>query len=836
MRVTSLFGRSLFLVAGIIGLVLSGCSGSDGKDGADGATGPAGPSGVPLTGLNLTITSASVNSNPVVNFTATDQDGFAYTRLTLSDLRFTVAKLTGATLAGPSFWQNYIVTVEVPNPAVGPGGAPKFPLGVTQGTRENNGTLVNHNDGTYTYTYGTNIANLTCPINAADPINACADGTGKTINLQFEPSKTHRVGMQTRGSLPAVNATFDFVPSGAPITVTRNMVRIEACNVCHDKLEAHDARIDVKYCVTCHNPGSADANSGHTVDFKYMLHKLHYGAELPSFADKGIPFVIWGYNNTAHDFSTIEFPPGVRSVSVGTPDLAPNDPKFIPASTLACTKCHNASDPKTPDAANFTKPNREACGSCHDDISFAGVVPDPNDPNRTVLHPGGAQADDTLCETCHGPGLLPPLPGTVTKSHIIRARSAGACFQFNILNATFNGVTNEVTVDFSVTNPNPGTHPNPEAPPCPNKTFYDILTDRASGTPNEWNAGSNSRLVVDIAWNTTDFGNALTPGTAPARAVEVNVLTAPLVDLGGGTFQVVSPALPAGVLCTNATLAGNDCSGQVALEGHPAVQDDPTAVPAQAYTVRTVVAGAILPFSLDGGPVLARREPIKVTTKCDRCHDVLSLHGSNRSQDGRLCVMCHNPNNTDIGQRAGLMLPGRPAGQGKDGKFEESIDFKRMIHAIHAAAETNFDGTAGHGFREQGLVIYGYGGSEHDFSHVRFPGSLWKCETCHLPGAYQLTGLWKQPAQNGILGSTINSNGGNNNPSDDLKISPTAAVCSACHDDAPAQSHMEDNGGLFAATQAQIEANVEACEVCHGPGKIASVDFVHADGFGEEIP
>ena len=73
MRVTSLFGRSLFLVAGIIGLVLSGCSGSDGKDGADGATGPAGPSGVPLTGLNLTITSASVNSNPVVNFTATDQ-------------------------------------------------------------------------------------------------------------------------------------------------------------------------------------------------------------------------------------------------------------------------------------------------------------------------------------------------------------------------------------------------------------------------------------------------------------------------------------------------------------------------------------------------------------------------------------------------------------------------------------------------------------------------------------------------------------------------------------------------------------------------------------------
>lgn len=831
MRAISLSYRNLFLGIGITALMLSGCgsSGSDGAPGAQGPAGPPGPSGVPLTDLNLAITSASINSKPVVNFTATDQDGFAYTRLTPSNLYFTVAKLTGATLAGPSKWQNYISTVQN---ASAPAAPKPFPQAV-QGTRENNGTLVNHNDGTYTYTFAKDIATLTCPINAADPITACTDGTGKTINLKFEPGKTHRIGMQTREPLPATAATFDFVPNGSPVTVTRNMVRKEACNVCHDKLEAHDARTDPAYCVTCHNPGSTDPDSGHTVDFKYMIHKIHFGAELPSVnlgpdqlpgTGDEIPFIIYGYRNTPHNFSDIEFPAGVRSVSVGTPDLAMNDPKYIPPSTKGCTKCHNADDPKTPDASNFTKPNREACGACHDNISFVDLAlgPDP-DPNRTVQHGGGPRSDDSECLTCHSSTSGPSLPGSPTKSHLIRERSAGACFKYNILAVSYDMAMRMVTVDFSVTNPNVNTHPNPEAFKCANKATYDILNDP------EWTAaGGASRLVVDVGWNTTDFGNALTPGSAPARTIEINALTG-AVDQGGGVFRVMSPALPADVaLCSNATLAGTACSGQVAIEGHPAVREDPTKIPAQAYTVRTVVAGVVEPFSLDGGAIVARRQPISVTTKCDRCHDVLSLHGSNRSESGQLCVMCHNPNNTDISRRGG--------GVGIDGKLEESIDFKRMIHAIHAAAATNFDGTTAHGFRKQGIVIYGFGGGPNDFSHLRFPGSLWKCETCHISSSFRLAGIWEEPAQNGILGSTIDSNSGSTDPSTHSKISPTAAVCSSCHDGAVAQSHMEDNGALFGATQAVIDGNVEACAACHGPGKIASVEFVHSEGFGEEIP
>jgi cytochrome c len=60
---------------------------------------------------------------------------------------------------------------------------------------------------------------------------------------------------------------------------------------------------------------------------------------------------------------------------------------------------------------------------------------------------------------------------------------------------------------------------------------------------------------------------------------------------------------------------------------------------------------------------------------------------------------------------------------------------------------------------------------------------------------------------------------------DDLMISPTASVCSACHDSSVAKIHMEQNGADFAATESSI--NTEACAICHGPGRVADLAVVH---------
>ena len=65
-------------------------------------------------------------------------------------------------------------------------------------------------------------------------------------------------------------------------------------------------------------------------------------------------------------------------------------------------------------------------------------------------------------------------------------------------------------------------------------------------------------------------------------------------------------------------------------------------------------------------------------------------------------------------------------------------------------------------------------------------------------------------------------------------ISPNASVCSSCHVSDLAKTHMEQNGGDFAATKAAdstlISSGVESCALCHGPGRSADVKEVHGVG------
>ena len=84
-----------------------------------------------------------------------------------------------------------------------------------------------------------------------------------TLPATFDKTATTVVGAQTsrdnRGSL--ANAAFAFVPAGGTPNV-REVVKVDACNQCHDPLAAHGARVETGYCVTCHSPQSTDVNSG----------------------------------------------------------------------------------------------------------------------------------------------------------------------------------------------------------------------------------------------------------------------------------------------------------------------------------------------------------------------------------------------------------------------------------------------------------------------------------------------------------------------------------------------------------------------------------------------
>ena len=256
----------------------------------------------------------------------------------------------------------------------------------------------------------------------------------------------------------------------------------------------------------------------------------------------------------------------------------------------------------------------------------------------------------------------------------------------------------------------------------------------------------------------------------------------------------------------------------MAIEGHPSIQTGIDAVGAPVYG-SVPVKSVYRDFQIAPGAV-ARRQ-IADLNKCKACHDGgqhgdaivprLSLHGGNRNEELGLCVMCHNPNQTDAAYRSTGV--------------EESVDFKRLVHGIHSG-----------GFRKTPLVVVAFRGAVIDFGGVRFPGKLRDCATCHIDQNGKGTFELPLPSK---LGSTIVSASMLSplpgfvdvNPANDLRISPIAAVCSGCHDTSDARSHMQSRGGSFGVVQSVLEGK-EQCATCHGPGGEKSVRRVHEVGSG----
>jgi OmcA/MtrC family decaheme c-type cytochrome len=680
-----------------------------------------------------------------------------------ANIRFALAKLVPGTSGDADHWQSYINVVETKDPGE-PGNAPDgtpTPDGTTavQATTERanttGGLFTDNGDGSYSYRFSFVISSITTP-----------------ITVPYEPTLTHRIAIQVTGNVN--NAYLDFVPAGGPLPLTRNIVINSSCNECHIKLGLHGGdRIAVQYCVTCHNPGSADANSGNTVDFKVLVHKIHYGEELPS-VQAGGEYAIWGNNNNKSDYSTVVFPQDVRFSG------RPGD---------TCTKCHKTGDAS--DSDNYLNvPTKEACGSCHDRTSFT----DPP-PAGYTLHTGGAQANNSNCASCH-PGTGSPATGiSIEAAHQLPEQIAAANFQYNIIRITDQNDSLQidpgdlVRVTFSVTNPNNANVP------------YNIRTAPEFTAPS-----GASRLAILIGWDTTDYTNTGS-GSTPAQPVSINPLASGVATANpDGSFTVTSSvAIPAGVTG----------SGVVAIEGHPAVQADPTNPPSP-YNVRVPVKNVFQTFAVTGSSAVARRSLVDIN-KCNLCHGNLSLHGNNRTGEIQVCVICHNANATDINQRPA----GAPSGT-VDNKKEEAIDFKYLIHAIHAGA------AAAEGFRENGIVIYGFGGTPNNFSDVRMPAglnNLMNCSGCHTGTTFAV------PLNVNALPTTVNTSNNRASPDDDLNITPTASVCSSCHDAISAKTHMTEEGGQFdfvAFAPATPPSGGSQAELC-GPGPVSSQPAGHTD-------
>ncbi|MEO7206379.1 MAG: OmcA/MtrC family decaheme c-type cytochrome [Steroidobacteraceae bacterium] len=785
----------------LLSALIEACSGTTGSSGAPGAAGPPGPPGptTPGSALNIgtataitgKITSVTIGGPPAVKFQLTDQNGAFLQGLPATDVSFTIAQLVPGQNGSSSQWNSYIYRTVAPQTC--PAGVPACATSPeTQPTVESaaTGTLVDNGDGTYQYTFKKDIT--------TDP------------NVVYDAALTHRVGFEIRNLVQANNAAYTFQPSSGATSgiFSREIIDTATCDNCHTSLSAHGgARVETQYCVMCHNPGNTDPNSGNTLDMKVMIHKIHSGITLPSIQTATVPnttptlgigYWIVGHADSLSNFNTVLYPQDTRN----------------------CATCHVQAHPLLAEAANFKSvPTMEACGACHDNVNFSSGA----------NHGPGIVANDTQCTTCHGTtSTIDNGNLQVVAAHIIPEVVAAAKFQYVVNSVSFaTDIAHNLypVVKFSVIDPTNGNAP------------YNILSaaaftgiDPGTGKP-VCASGGTARLAIDIAWETSDYTN-WGSGTTPtawgqpfslnplavagcAAAVPPSAITGPDAT---GAFTLTSPsALPTPPVASCPPTSANACPAignlAIIIEGHPGiVTTGPGTTP---IAVKSVVSYA----NTTGAAPISRRTVVDIA-KCDVCHSVLTEHGDNRNDNPQVCVACHNPASTDGGMRQTLTTPGI------DGLWEESIDFKHMIHAIH---DGSVRGAAGSPF-----VVYGFGGSVNDFSDVVFPGQLNRCDLCHTGTSYYpvddsavqastfLTGLSKESPNPTTAGNPI-------------ATSANMSVCSACHVDAVALAHMQQNGGSAAVAKdaegrtilSANPANVETCSLCHGPGGVADVKVVH---------
>jgi OmcA/MtrC family decaheme c-type cytochrome len=166
---------------------------------------------------------------------------------------------------------------------------------------------------------------------------------------------------------------------------------------CHYRLSLHgENRVNnIQYCQFCHNPIENDVSqrgtiggTPQTIDFKFMIHRIHGGATLA--AQYGTNYSIAAFGGNLTSFAGVRYPPSFGQSRINE-----------------CFACHangseNPSDAqltespvKTPQyAINPMQPTTTACFGCHDSktmLSHALTNTTQLGESCSVCHSSGAE-------------------------------------------------------------------------------------------------------------------------------------------------------------------------------------------------------------------------------------------------------------------------------------------------------------------------------------------------------------------------------------------------------------------------------------------------------------
>jgi OmcA/MtrC family decaheme c-type cytochrome len=718
--------------------------------------------------LQAVITGVTVASPPVVSFTVTDEHGNPALGIDGGTTWFTFAKLVPNTdpdvNGGLPYWQSYVNRSEdVANNAAGRGSdVLDLAVQATTDSAFSGGTLVELGDGNYEYTFGTDVATVTTPIAVA-----------------WEPNLTHRVGLEIRldgdGEVPLApfNPVYDFVPDGgAGSGVTKNILETDKCNGCHYEFAFHGGpRKSMEYCVTCHNPGTVDQDSGNSLDFAHLAHSIHMGEDR-TFDGTVDPFIIWGFSDFSHPYDEVTYP----------------------QSKTYCETCHTASA-AAPDGDNWNlSATAKTCGGCHAN----GLVAANFD---AVTGAAEYQFDHAISDI---PALGAAIDGSCGGCHLGTINTAGDALSIHSRISGDNRFRGELGEDFvleilGATNVGAGL--------VPSITFQ--VTD-AAGTPYdimtapEFDTANGASLNLYVAWTSADIYNGdEAGGTGGLRDRNSDITEPPdgiadIEDYGPGhPFRMYLQALQRDIAANPgwanadgsytvdyfaALPAGWTGDVMISLGGHPAavgVTDANDDVGNQ----RAAPASAVF---FPG----TERQLAFESDKCNACHKQLQFHGSNRNENLAICLNCHNAD-----------LP-------EDG---EGWAFGRLVHSIHSAS-TTFAGGA--------------------FMDVTYPQNVANCDTCHVAGSYDVARTSARAVSIGPdVDNTIWTDDIATTPNSAACGACHNDIASAGHFNTNggqvgvAKSDVVTVGGL--------PNGQEACAVCHGTGSSFATEMFHNPGIGE---
>jgi OmcA/MtrC family decaheme c-type cytochrome len=813
------WGLVAVLAAGA--LALAGCGGSGsagptGPQGNPGPEGPPGPQGPPgPTGSNIvqipsnaeaptdadialwtalapqvTVTSVSIASAPVVNFTVTDAAGnpvvglgntsqsSTATKAGLTNLAFALAKLVPGTDGSPSKWVSYIVT-SVPTTTAA--AAPSRP-----GT-DNTGTLVDNGDGSYKYTFYRDVTQIKSQVDAMT-VSAPND-KADLGDLTYEPNLVHRLTIQVSGDAPGTgsntpnadpvpgyasvpmthpkDAIYDFIPAtGEAVTASgREIVATAKCEECHRQLggipgddpESSAAgfhggsRNDTHYCVVCHTEQRKYGRTEATIDTSTLtftsatyrvngravgnlpnhIHKIHMGEFL---AKKNYNYAGVLYNET-------RYPQDLRN----------------------CTKCHDGSSTSTAQTAQGDNwknaPSRLACGACHDGIDFAtglGVTLADAMQGLTqttsfngFAHGGLSQSDDSQCATCHTPGNIDvyhlPVtpPNTESALHVAggNANTNSAWIASNLSRLPAGAI--KVSYDIkSVAR----TSKQPvmvfrllqNGARADFNDFATAAVNPATGQKEMWDnfMGSPSAMFVfavpqDGFAAPADFNASVTGylrsiWAGTATGAGAGTLTGPDAD-GYYTVTLTGVQVPDNAVM----LTGGLGFSYNVTSTLPLTQTNLANYPVSPSPIGAAnpIGGLIVvvPTAQKVATGYTGRRPIVEDARCNNCHQELGTFTEDAFHAGQ---------RNDATTCSWCHNPNRTSSGW-------SADSTSYIHSIHAGAK-----------RTQAFTWHAEAVGE-SFADVKFPGVLKECETCHRRDTYDFSASTSQSALPNRLYRTV---------------------------------------------------------------------------------